>query len=100
MIFNEFKPKGEMKIEMKYFEIYQIYVSTFFREETLLIGKESANDSNEAQKQYLEKEHPNDKDRQDFVSAYLQIHEVSKERFESNTDDDIDDNRKKIARWL
>lgn len=26
--------------------------------------------------------------------------EISKERFESNTDDDIDDNRKRIGRWL
>jgi hypothetical protein len=85
---------------MKHFEIYQFYVGSFNREENLLVGKESANDSDVALNQYLEKEHPNDPARQDFVKGYLNVNEVSKERFESNTDDDIDANRKRIARWL
>ena len=84
----------------RYFEIYLYFISTFFKEENLLVGKESAGDHDEALKQYLEKEHPKDASRQDFVCGYLQAFEVSKERFESNTDDDIDDNCKRIARWL
>jgi len=86
---------------MKYFEIYQLFVDTFFKEKNLLVGKESANDSDEALKQYLDREHPNDPEKQEFVRGYLTVYEVSKERFESNTDDDdIDENRKAISRWF
>jgi hypothetical protein len=85
---------------MKYFKIYQFYVNLAHREEAVLVGKEMAASSEEAEQQYVEKEHPNDPESQSFVSGYLHAQQISKESFEDNDQDEIKENRERIARWL
>lgn len=51
-------------------------------------------------KKYLEEIHPNDASRQDFIDPYLSVYEVDENGYNSLSQDDIDNNRKRLGRWL
>jgi len=85
---------------MRYFEIYQLCIDKFFKENNLLVGKEKVKNNSDPVKQYLEKRYPDDKERQGFIAGYLQENEISKERYLQDDSADIDDNKKRIGRWI
>ena len=85
---------------MKYYGIYQFYVGNFNQEKYLLVGKQLANSKNEAIENHLSELHNDDVSQKEFVKGYLQAVEVTEKSYNSDFDNDIDHNRKIIARFI
>lgn len=87
-------------IEIKcFFAIYHQYMR-FGKEELLLVSKNRTLFSYAAKADYLNEIHPNNMGLQDFSDNFLQIEKITEEEYNKLSQDDIDDNRKRIGMFI
>lgn len=87
------------KLTDNFYAIYHLYMR-FGKEESLIVSKNKSRFSYTAKADYLNEIHPKNMGLQDFSDNYLTVDKITEEEFNAISQDDIDDNRKKIGMFI